>query len=237
MLNILSCDDEKEFLIIIKKILDEYLTIPYSLYATHNTGIMEEYLEKNSEHIDVLLMDIELQEHNGIEIASQIIKRWHHIKVIFITGYVEQYFESLFLQLRPFAVLHKPIKPELLCQLLNKAYLERDYSSTKYLTLKSQSGVLKLEVDQIIFIESVKRKVQVHLAGEIFSCYNTLNQIMTLLPHNFIRCHKSFLVNMDYIKNFNSVEITLMDGTSISVSKSKAIKAKTQYFTYIGMGI
>lgn len=237
MLNILSCDDEKDFLIILSRILEERLTIPYSFHSTHNTGVLEEYLEKNSDHIDVLLMDIELQDQNGIELSAQIIKRWNHIKVIFITGYVEQYFESLFLQLRPFAVLHKPIKAELLCQLLDKAYQERNYSFTKYLTIKSQLGVLKLAIDQIRYIESVKRKVLIHLDDEIFSCYTTLNQILALLPQNFIRCHKSFIVNMDYIKNFNSVKITLMDNTIINVSKSKAIEAKSQYFTYIGMGI
>ena len=68
-------------------------------------------------------------------------------------------------------------------------------------------------------------------------CYEKLDNLEQQLPDSFLRCHKSFLVNMDKITGFLPNGIQLSDGTVASVSRTKLKESKQKYFQYIGMGL
>lgn len=237
MLRILACDEEKEYLTDLTNILKTNLTLEYTIVVTSNVGEMEEYLSEFHRIIDVLLMDVEICGENGIELAAQIMKKYNHLQIVFISGFVGKYLEELFLWFLPYGILRKPLRGEFLCTLLNKLYQERAVQKDQYLSLKIKSGARNISYHRIRYIESNKRKLYIHLEEEVVSCYASLTQLHKILPDNFLYCHKSFIVNMDYILKFSSKEITLMDHTIISVSKSNAVESRKLYFAYIGLKI
>lgn len=92
-----------------------------------------------------------------------------------------------------------------------------------------------MKINEIRFIESNKRIVYIHTESGREQCYTSLNALETRLPENFLRCHKSFLVNMEKIKSFSRTGIILYSGEEISISRTKISESKRKYFTYIGM--
>lgn len=232
MLNILACDDDKNFLAALTVLLSENLTFPYTLKTAVTVLELEEYLRKSAHLVDVVLMDIELYRQNGVNVALQIVEQYQNIKIIFITGYIGKYYEALFLQVRPFGVLGKPVKPELLTQLLDKA--DKMRSPSCFLTVKIHSGIMNVDRNQIVYIESIKRDVYLHLEEQIVLCRETLAGLAKKLPDHFLLCHKSFLINMDKIRCFASNEFQMSDGARIGISKSRLKDVRERYFLYMG---
>lgn len=235
MLHIIACDDEEEFLLLLKQKLKKHFLDEYSLVSVRKAEELEQILKKNPEYYDVLLMDIGLYKENGLDIAAQLSHLYHHLKIIFVTGFVGTYYETIFLKLRPHGVLAKPVDWEKLTMLLTAAHdVGRTY---RHMLVKVHSGVMNIELDEVYYIESIKRIVFIHLKKSVIECYGSLTGFSQDLPENFLYCHKSFIVNMDYIKSFISREIQMMDGTVISVSKARLAEARKQYFIYIGLSI
>ena len=73
-----------------------------------------------------------------------------------------------------------------------------------------------------------------YFAGKEERCYGKLDHLERQLPDQFLRCHKSFLVNMDRIRNFEKHQIELESGRMVDVSRSRLKEAREKYFQYVG---
>lgn len=237
MLKIAICDDDKTILTGLGNILKKELKIDFTLKLSDDPARILEYLEAQQGNVDVLILDIELHEANGIDLAAQIFEKYNHMKVIFISAYQDEYFEALFLKMKPYGLLAKPVNISRLILLLEQANRDVDTVYRHTIAIKTNQSVITIDVNRILYVESIKRKVFLRLIDGSFQCYNSLNDIEARLPDSFLRCHKSFIVNMDMITEFTGSKICLQDHTVIPVSQSKASKAKEKYLKYVGMNI
>lgn len=98
------CDDDKIFLNGFK---NELIKADNSLDVVcfDNGKQMVEYLKTEHSNIDAAFIDIRLSDSNGIDFAQQLSRNYPDIKLIFITGFGKEYFEEIFLKVRPFAIL------------------------------------------------------------------------------------------------------------------------------------
>ena len=126
MLKIVICDDEKVSADYLIKMIKSKFGLPYTIDVCKSGEELHTYISKTEKEIDVLLMDIKLEKENGIEVASIIKKRCPDLKVIFVTGYREEYVENIFLSIKPFGILGKPVDGNILISLLNQAYKLRE---------------------------------------------------------------------------------------------------------------
>lgn len=152
-----------------------------------------------------------------------------------MTGYKEEYSEILFLSIKPFGILGKPVNSELLISLLHQAAEECKVEDDVVISVKFKNKISNVRIDEIKFIESDKRVVYIHTESGKEQCYSSLNDLEVQLPEKFLRCHKSFLVNMEKIKSFSRTNLTLYSGEEIGISRTKIAESKRKYFTYIGM--
>lgn len=105
MLKILICDDDYRSIQYLRDKISRKLEMLHSLEVCTSGEELLRYIKEEKGKIDVLLMDIKLDKENGIEIATTIKQRLPGLKVIFVTGYKEEYSEILFLSIKPFGIL------------------------------------------------------------------------------------------------------------------------------------
>lgn len=172
------------------------------------TGYAEEvlkYMENN--HYDAFLLDIQLEDYSGIELAKKIRERDEYklTPIIFITAVPSRELMA-FKEIHCYDYIIKPFKEEevkeALETIINYGIKERGRPSTFKIIQKSYSYILKQ--DEIIYIESRNKNLLLVTINEKIKLSNySIRKILGELDTNFIQCHRGFIINTKYIKKIN----------------------------------
>lgn len=224
-MKILVCDDEKDVLYNIKeraeKILDEILpNEKNTVYAFENVFGLYDYLEGKGFIADGIFMDINLKAYDGIDgidAAEKIKKIKDNIRIILYTGRSE-YVESMF-RASPFDIAIKPVSDERLREILTRLKEAVDKDNGKAITIKAIKGIYRVMVSEISYAESSGRYVYVHTSSEKITTINKLDNILEMFGNSFVRCHKSYIVNKNKIRLYDTDRVILFDKTEILVSR------------------
>ncbi|MDO4294196.1 MAG: LytTR family DNA-binding domain-containing protein [Eubacteriales bacterium] len=227
-MKIAVCDDDQLFLSYIKQLL--YINGHRECVCYESAQALEEAAGSGLLHCDVLLMDICLED-DGIQTAKRVRAHFPDIRIIFISGYAKSHFETVFLTLRPDGFLEKPLKEDLLLELL--ARMEEENKS-RMVSVPNGRGKILLAPEQILFLESSRRKILVHTPDRTLSFYGSMDAAQEKMPSWFIRCHKSFLVNPQYIMSYLPGQFILKDGRIIRISQSRSIRTREEFLSYMG---
>lgn len=230
MLKIAVCDDENhqrtELVFIIKKAL-QLKNTQYFIYQYENG---EELLQSNLE-INLFFLDIKMNKLTGIETAKKIRQVNEKAIIIFITALKEYVFDAF--DVRAFHYILKPISEEKLRSVLYSALLQLE-GTGKFIIAKTISECTKIFTKDILYIEARLRKVVIHTNYDIIEYYNKLSDMEDdLKEYNFFRCHKSYLVNLKYIKSYYNTSITLKNGENIYISKHKLSDFSKSFMYYL----
>ncbi len=156
----------------------------------------------NDNHIDVLFLDINMPQINGLEFSKMVSS---NTRIIFTTAYDQYAIESF--RLNALDYLLKPINYTDFLQAANKALewfkLTDTGQSTTSIFIKSGYRMEKVDFDNILYIENQKDYVKFHLESqkEPISSLMSMQSLEEKLPGKiFMRVHRSFIVNLDKIK-------------------------------------
>ena len=155
-----------------------------------------------------------------------------NLKVIYMTAYSE-YSEEIF-RTSPTYLLLKPIKEEKFKESLDKAleYRENDRDLIKTFHIKGK--IFNIKIDNIKYIESNRRIATIHEKDIDRNIYAKLSELEELLPEQFVRCHQSYIVNLEQARELNSHEFVLNTGERIPISQTKYNKSKQSFIKYLG---
>lgn len=98
--------------------------------------------------------------------------------------------------------------------------------------IKINRSELSLAFDKIIYIESDKRKAHIHTKDDVFTVYEKLDDIQSRLDNNFVRCQKSFIINLRHVSMLEVNNFVMTDNKRISISPSKRDDAKKKYMDF-----
>ena len=181
---------------------------------------------------DIIIMDIHFPNENGVTITQQIQSLYSDVKVIFITGYPE--LASQIFRASPTFLLMKPISEELLLEAVASAEKQLQIENDKAIWLSFNGSALRLKPSSIYYIELKNRSASVYWTGGNFVTKRSLDELESMLPsENFNRIHKSFLVNMDYIIEYNYTQLTLANSKTLPISRAKAKHAREKFLAYL----
>lgn len=162
-------------------------------------------------YIDLFFLDIALSEQDnktndgivlGLEIRSRM--KYTNTPIIYVTSYTNRIQEAIN-TVHCFGFLYKPYTSSDVTTLLDSIFQLKKIKQT--LLLKIESSVFyNLDLSSLLYINA-KGKYMVYetLDSSHFSKQYTMKQLEKQLPSNFIRCHKSYIINKDYLKNFDTV--------------------------------
>lgn len=231
MIKIAICEDEKDQQELLKTYIDqifEGLSVKYKL-EVFNSG--EELLESYPKDTDVLLLDIQMGQINGMDTARKIRTLDDKIEIIFITSLIEYALEGY--EVRAYRYLIKPVKYENLKENIINCIKEIDIKN-KYIIVKEQGNQIKLDINKIMYIEVQKETITIHKLDEIYKINKTMSNIEKEIDcSRFFRCHKSFLVNLEHIKSIKQYIVILENSEEIPVSRYRFKETKDKFFDLI----
>ena len=163
----------------------------------------EAYDQIKKQSIQLLIADIEMPNLSGYELADIIHTHALNIAVIFVTassGYAVHAFE-----LNVHDYIMKPYTKERLIQSVERLKLKLQSSGmTGRIYIKQKTDIHIIQKKDIIFIERSGRSTTIHTKNGQVKTYQTLNELEgELRERDFIRSHRSFIINIHYVKNFS----------------------------------
>jgi len=185
-----------------QKLLEDYISkVPsLELKSTFTSPIQASIYLKNNP-IDLIFLDIEMQEINGLEFLETLTYKPH---VIFTTAYSQYAVDSYDKDAVDY--LLKPIKFERFLKAINKIPVKDEFSEyheaeikKDFIYVKSDRQLIKLYYDDIYFIKSLQDYVIFTLENQNYVVHHTLKKLETLLPPAFQRAHYSYIVNLDKV--------------------------------------
>lgn len=160
---------------------------------------------------DLLLLDIEMGEMDGVSLAKQVRRTNELMQIVFITGYSDYITEGY--EVAALHYLMKPVKEEKLFAVLDRA-VERLHKNTKVLTLETAEEMVRVPLYQVSALEVQRNYVTVH-ARQDYTVKKSLSELMEQLDERFFRVGRSAVVNLNDISRVTRSDIYLTDGRSI----------------------
>ena len=232
MIRIAVCDDSREYIETMKSYLSK-LNIPRFDYDVFFTGeeLVASY-QNRSAHYDVVLLDMEMNQINGIETANIIREFDDRVIIVFITNYSEYMKESF--QCEPFRFLVKPLD-YFDVQSVFHAINQKLSKKRTVVTFDQNKTKVRLYCEDIIVCESQAHWIWIHTKNEIFKVCQSLSEFHKLLDERiFVQVHKSFVINMQHIKLIKQGNISLYHFQSlVPISRSYKKSALTEYTNFI----
>lgn len=235
MLIIAICDDlELDRKYLADLVQDYSKLLSYDVHITtfaSGKDLVTYYMNENID-FDIIFLDIYMGLENGIEVAEKIREFDSQCKIIFTTTSTDHALASF--KVFPFNYLIKPITKEVFKMVFEKAIFSIDKEKQKSITVKTDNQIKTILYKDIMFIEIVCRKLHIHTTQGVISTYSKLDEFETKInSQRFLRCHKSFLVNMDYIASVEDYSFILTDGTEVAIKQRSYASIKKDYYTYI----
>lgn len=179
---------------------------------------------------DILLLDIEMEKINGIELAEKVRKENERVQIIFITGFMD--YMSYGYDVSALHYLIKPVSNDKLYQVLDKA--------VNVLSKKEQNIIIKAEgqniivkLNEIVYIESFGHYISiVTINNKEFMIKNGINSFFKKLDKNFFIPHRSYIVNLKYIKVITKSSVILDDGKEIPIAKNNFEQLNKAFINY-----
>lgn len=219
MLSIAVCDDEViECCNMAKKIKDilEEMKIPCIIRQFRSGG----ELLKAIESFDIVFLDIIMQDLDGMKTAQIFREKAYDKILIFVSSSREYVFEAY--DVEAFQYLLKPVNDGKLKRVLQKAVLKTENRSQEFIIVSRERQKKKLFLDDIYYFEIQGRIVDAHGTEGIFTYYEQIGELENKLrDKGFFRCHKSYLINLEYVCGYNRQEALLENGEKIVIAKRR----------------
>lgn len=191
-----------------------------------------ELLQQLKEEVcDILLLDIDMPELSGMEVARQLGELPKKPLLIFVTGHDELVYESF--QYHPFGFVRKQFLNQELKKLLQDCRAELEQGK-RHFNFRTEGKEVCLLLSELLYFESEGNYLKVYVTDAEYRFRSTITAVEGALKKDgFIRLHKGFLVNQSAIRLFGTEVVELTDGTSLPVGKTYAEEAKQQFMRYL----
>lgn len=189
------------------------------------------------EHFDILILDIRMEEMSGIEVARALRIKQDNTVLIFVTA-LKEYVSEAF-DVAAFHYLLKPVPAEKFCKVFEDACREVERLEglkSEQLFFQTRSRSFTVPKKEILYVESRKRKVDIHTLGECFTVYATMRYMEEQLGGDFYRCHRGYLVNMAYVKEYETDVIHLKNGEIVYIARDKYSEFAKAYMRFLKEG-
>lgn len=179
--------------------------------------------------VDIFILDIKMNGLSGMDLAKMIRKEDDRSEMIFVTSLVEYIQEGY--TVRAYRYLLKPIEYKELKKHLLNCISDIKKKNGNFI-IENREGMRRIPIKEITYIEVRKKELTIHTLDSIYYTQGSLDKIeQDFEKYNFYRCHKSYLINMEYIDSITKNSVVI-GNEEIYVSRHRMNELKTK-FTYM----
>ena len=230
MLKIALCEDDQLQRELVKNYIDRsLLNRNYEIFE-FKSG--EELIANYPQKLDILFLDIQMEEVNGMDAAKKIRTFDNNVEIIFITGiwdYVQEGYE-----VRAYRYIIKPIDFNSFKTQLNLCIKEIENQKRPSIVVTYKGEVNKIDIGSIVYIETDNRNTLIHTKEKSYRSNMGISKLEKYLEGStFFRCHNSFLINLEYINKIGQDSVFLEE-YEMQVSRHKMKELKIQFTSFLG---
>ena len=220
-MHIFICDDDTKFSLHLKSILVSFFennSINPPEIIIYNNG---EDLLKDPKSKDIVFLDIELPEENGIDIGNKLKQKNKNTIIFIITSHYQYLDEAM--RFHVFRYLTKPLEKQRIFKNMKDALSLYNSTITK-ISIETKDGIFIVLSSDILFIEADARRTIVHTVAADYISIHNINYWLNHLPMPcFFQSHRSFIVNLEHISSFDHSLIYIQN------NQHKAYLARRKY--------
>lgn len=230
-MNIISIEDSPQDALLLKDTLNSWaaakdVELSYSFYSSG-----EEYFSmKNPEYPDIFFLDIQLAKADGLEVARHLRAEGYTGHIIFLTSYKEYVYHGY--DVRALNYFIKPVTTEKLTPVMNEV---RKQMAGDAFFFREGNRMFQIPFRNILAFHSRLHYVDILTlppSPEIYCISSPLNALLKYLPEDFIQCHRSYIVNRSRISRLAGNQLTLMDGTVITIGRKYLEAVRRSFCEY-----
>lgn len=219
------CDDESYYREELCTLLTTFENECGNQFEIHTFSSGEELLKNwNSKIFHIVILDVEMNQMSGIDVAKEIRKSDEDVIILFATSY-ENYALNAY-EVSAMGYLVKPVSYLKLKKLLSKAIIALDYlhdreaANVRYIEVKVKYEKVIIEVNKIIYIEKRRNVSIIHTKDNEYTSYDTLAQLYEKIDINkFVYVHQGYIVNFDLIQEVAKSTVILRDYIEVPISR------------------
>lgn len=230
-MRIAVCDDSAFDRALLVELLQQHLaqrSLPVEIVQYDNGVNLLCDMEEEA-WFDIVFLDIYMNDVLGIDVARKLRALRYNGEIIFLTASSDFAVDSY--DVAAAGYLLKPISVEKLCLFVDR--IIQNFDANTY-QVRNRSKVVRIPFREILFVESSNSKCILHReGGESYTIYKRLGEIeLELTDPRFLRCHQSFLVNMDFIQRMEK-QFLLTTGDTVLVRQHDLRSIRQTYLDYV----
>ncbi len=239
MLKIAICDDEGYFRKFIREILTGYMDRSGGIYEIDEFVSGKEFAGLGIEIIqyNVVFLDINMNDMDGMETAQKIREISNDIFIVFVTAFADYTLEGYKVDAVRYILKNNVNFSEQVYECMDAISMKLNYVIQKK-TFNFNEGTRNISLERLLYIESRLHKLEFHIMEDKlnrYSLYGTLNDMeKELADDSFVRIHQSYLVNMKYIESVSRYKAALSNGVSLGIPKARYRQVEETFVAYRG---
>lgn len=216
MIKIAICDDEAAMCKSLKQMVASKLEQWEEVFRiTCYTNAVQ--LLCSALDFDLIFLDIQMPNLNGVALAKRLREKEFEGILIFVTILTECMLDAF--EVEAMDYLCKPIDRNRLEYALKRSLKRLAQKTEKHLFIQTMNWCRTVKLNEIYYCEVMNRKIFLHTKSGIIDYYGKIKDVEKQTAPYFIRCHRSFLINPDYLSEYNNGQAILENGEKVPVSK------------------
>ncbi|NBK92118.1 DNA-binding response regulator [bacterium 1XD21-13] len=231
MIRIAVCDDESYMSDHIKEMVCDFFRKKNREISLRTFAGGEELLSYDGQ-IDILFLDIQMKDMDGMETARKLRAGKFRGFLIFITVLKEMVFASF--EVQAYDYLVKPVKKTQFEKTMERLYASmQNAREDSLLVQKGYEGRI-IPKGEIVFCEIIDRKIYLNLtSSEVVDYYERIENLETKLGNHFFRCHRSYLINLKHLKGYKNGTAYMDNGREVPVSRLRSKEFSSVVLQYM----
>lgn len=230
-MRIAICDDSTQDARFVQNMVSSWVKNRNIKLQTETFSSAESFLFHYVEdkNFDILLLDIEMGNMDGVTLAKRIRKDNDTVQIVFITGFADYISEGY--EVSALHYLMKPVQEEKLFTVLDRA-ANALQKTARFLLLPAEGKMCRMPVSTIVYAEAFAHSVEIHTVQETIPAKLSISELEKQLGDGFIRCHRSYLVGLKYISRLSRTEVMLDSGKTLPLSRTAAPLVHQAFISY-----
>lgn len=232
MLNVAVIEDDPVAMENIVKLLDKFGKEKGIDFGKRCYGYATEFLENYSADYDLIFMDIQLPDLDGMSAAKKLRESDASVALVFVTNFAQYAINGYEVNAADFIV--KPVEYPHFAAKLERILARINALSDTVLPIKTSEGYVSISVSSLKYVETMGHGLVYHTTHGNYTTYGSLYKVEArLAPLRFVRCNNCYLVNPRYVEAVNNFT-AIVGGDELKISYARKKEFRKAIAAYLG---